>query len=109
MGTPVNVSLDGSVVNLESNGTNYFVSTVGGAQEILSIDGNGVADGDEITVTNNGPDAVTLRHDQGNSGTKLFLPNNTDRVLQPTGKPYWFQRNQNGPKGDGWYEGEDPP
>lgn len=108
MGQPTYPNLDGSIVNLPSDGTNYFCRTIGGPQEILSIDGTGCADGAEITVTNNGPDAITLRHDQGDAGKKMFLPGGVDRVLLATGKPYWLHRNSQGPLGDGWYDGEDP-
>ena len=108
MASPSYIELDGSIVNLESDGTNYFCRTVGDMQEILSIDGIGHADGAEITVTNNGPDPIVLRHDQGNAGKKLFLPGGVDRMLLPTGKPYWLFRNSSGPLGDGWYDGEDP-
>jgi hypothetical protein len=108
VGQPVHVTLDGSLVNLDSDGTNYFLQTAGGAQEVLSVDGVNVNDGDEITLTNNGPDDVVLRHNQGDAGKKLFLPGGQDRLLTATGKPYWMFRNRSGPLGDGWYDGEDP-
>jgi hypothetical protein len=94
--------------HLGSNGTNYFLTTDGGDQEVLSVDGDGVQDGTEITITNNGPDDITLRDGQGDAGNKLFLPGAQDRILMATGKPYWMFRNENGPRGNGWYDGEDP-
>lgn len=112
MAQPVYIVFDGANVTLlPSSGDTYLCTTDGVARSIAGLDGSGYQDGTEVKFMNNGPDTVTLLDNSGavGAGDKFFLPSATDRTLGANGKPYWMVRNANGPRGDGWYDGEDPP
>lgn len=109
MPSPVYITLDGSDSVLPSTGDSYILTTSGGDQEVTAIDGFGVQDGAEVKIINNGPGDITLVHDGAGSAHPMFLPGDVDRVLGANGQAYWMVRNQGGPHGDGWYNGEDPP
>lgn len=93
---------------LPSTGDSYFISTNGQNRVFRGIDGYGVQAGSEVKIINNGPETVTLTHDDGTVDHPMFLPGDTDRVLGPNGQAYWLVRNDGHPRGDGWANGEDP-
>lgn len=80
------------------------LDTNGAARSVSGLDGTGYPDGATVKIVNVGADDLTLVDGAAvGAGNVLYLPSSSDVIVTDTGLPYELTRNDNGPRGDGWY------